>query len=346
MIRFITCMNLSAIDLNLLLVLHTVLEEQSVARAAEKLSVTSSAVSNSLARLRAALDDALLVRRGRRLTPTPRALELASPLKTALGTLTQALDAGFHPATTRRRFTLALSEVDQACSAPEIAAALTRRMPQAGLQIVNLDTMAATDGLSTGAIDAAMVSTPSVPTEPGMHAMVLYEEEAALVVRQAHPAVRRGRISAEQFNALRHVDTWIVLGRPSRGHPFAEAFLARHGLRRDIALVVPNYLTAAMVVAASDLLSAVPRRLAERFRTMLPVQIIPLPSASLQYQQHLIWHERTHRDPGSLAFRELVREAMRGPWQPALKSTPGRKLRRGHAEPLLGGASSGIRPRG
>ena len=320
-------MNLSAIDLNLLLVLHTVLEEQSVARAAEKLSVTSSAVSNSLARLRAALDDALLVRRGRRLTPTPRALELAAPLRAALGTLTQALDAGFHPAMTRRRFTLALSEVDQVCSAPEIATALTRRMPRAGLQIVNLDTLAATDGLATGAIDAAMVSTPSVPTEPGMHGLALYSEEAVLLVREAHPAVRRWRISAEQFNALRHVDTWIVLGRPSRGHPFAESFLARHGLRRDVALVVPSYLTAAMVVAASDLLGALPRRLAERFRTMLPVQVVPLPDASLQYQQHLIWHERTHRDPGSLAFRELVSEVMRRPWQPALRSAHSRKLK-------------------
>jgi DNA-binding transcriptional LysR family regulator len=310
--------NLSSIDLNLLLVLHTVLEEQSVARAAEKLSVTSSAVSNSLARLRAVLDDALFVRRGRRLTPTPRALELAAPLKTALGTLTQALDAGFDPAMTRRRFTLALSEVDEVCSAPEIAAGLNRRMPRAELQIVNLDTLAATDGLATGAIDAAMVSAPSVPTGPGMHAMALYDEDAALLVRQAHPAVRRGRISAVQFNALRHVDTWIVLGRPSRGHPVAEAFFAQHGLQRDVALVVPNYLTAAMVVAASDLLSAMPRRLAERFRTMLPVQILSMPGAPLHYQQHLIWHERTHRDPGAVAFRELVSQVMGRPWQPAL----------------------------
>jgi DNA-binding transcriptional LysR family regulator len=318
-------MNLASIDLNLLLVLHTVLEQQSVARAAEKLSVTSSAVSNSLARLRAVLDDALFVRRGRRLTPTPRALELAEPLKTSLGTLTQALDAGFDPTMTRRRFTLALSEVDQACSAPEIAAELTRRMPHAGLQIVNLDTLAATDGLATGTIDAAMVSTPSVPMEPGVHATALYSEEGALVVRQAHPALRRGRISAEQFNALRHVDTWIILGRPGRGQLFAEAFFARHGLRRDVALVVPNYLTAAMMVAASDLLSAMPRRLAERFRTMLPVQILPMPDAPLRYQQHLIWHERTRRDPGSLAFRELVSRVMRNPWQPALRSAQPRQ---------------------
>jgi DNA-binding transcriptional LysR family regulator len=310
--------NLSSIDLNLLLVLHTVLEEQSVARAAEKLSVTSSAVSNSLARLRAVLDDALFVRRGRRLTPTPRALELAAPLKMALGTLTQALDAGFDPAMTRRRFTLALSEVDQVCSAPEIATGLTRRMPQAGLQIVNLDTLAATDGLATGAIDAAIVSAPSVPTGPGMHAMALYDEEAALLVRQAHPAVRRGRISADQFNALRHVDTWIVLGRPSRGHSVAEAFFAQHGLQRDVALVVSNYLTAAMVVAASDLLCAMPRRLAKRLRTMLLVQILPMPGPPLHYQQHLIWHERTHRDPGALVFRALVSQVMGRPWRPAL----------------------------
>jgi len=249
-------------------------------------------------------------------------------LKSALGTLTQALDARFDPAMTHRRFTLALSEVDQACGAPEIAARLTRRMPRAGLQIVNLDTLAATDGLATGAIDAAMVSTPSVPTELGMHAKALYEEEGALLVRQAHPAVRRGRISAEQFNALRHVDTWIVLGRPGPGHLFAEAFFAAQGLRRDIALVVPSYLTAAMIVAASDLLSAMPRRLAERFRTMLPVQILPIPGAPLRYEQHLIWHERTHRDPGSLAFRELVSEVMCRSWQPALKSTHSRKLRR------------------
>jgi DNA-binding transcriptional LysR family regulator len=317
-IRFVTPVNLSSVDLNLLLVLHTVLEEQSVARAAEKLSVTSSAVSNSLARLRSVLDDALLVRRGRRLTPTPRALELAAPLKAALGTLTQALDAGFHPAMTRRRFTLALSEVDQTCSAPEIAAGLTQRMPRAGLQIVNLDTLAATDGLATGTIDAAMVSTPSVPRKPGLHAMALYDEEGALLVRQAHPAVRRGRISAEQFNDLRHVDTWIVLGRPTRGHVVAETFFARHGLKRDVALIVPSYITAAMVVAASDLVSAMPGRLAQRFRTMLPVQILPIPGPPLSYQQHLIWHERTHRDPGALAFRELVSQVMGRPWRPAL----------------------------
>jgi DNA-binding transcriptional LysR family regulator len=64
-----------------------------------------------------------------------------------------------------------------------------------------------------------------------------------------------------------------------------------------------------------------PWRLAERLRTMLPVRILPRPGAPLHYRQHLIWHERAHRDPGSLAFRELVSQVMRSPWQPALRST-------------------------
>jgi DNA-binding transcriptional LysR family regulator len=119
-----------------------------------------------------------------------------------------------------------------------------------------------------------------------------------------------------------------VLGRPTRGHSVAEAYFAHHGLKRDVALVVPNYLTGAMVVAASDLVIAMPRRLAERFRTMLRVQILPMPSVPLTYQQHLIWHECTHRDPGATAFRSLVSEVLRRPWQPALKSTHSRKLKK------------------
>jgi len=106
----------------------------------------------------------------------------------------------------------------------------------------------------------------------------------------------------------------------------AEAFFARHGLKRDVALIVPNYVTAAMVVATSDLVSAMPARLGQRFRTMLPVRIFSIPGPPLHYQQHLIWHERTHRDPGAMAFRELVRQVMDRPWRPALIWTRRRRV--------------------
>jgi DNA-binding transcriptional LysR family regulator len=314
-------MNLSSIDLNLLLVLHTVLEEKSVVRAAEHLHVTPPAVSNALARLRSILGDPLLVRRGRGLVPTPRAVDLAPQLQAALGALTRALDDHFDPGTTRRRFTLALSEADQTCSAPEIAAAFTAGMPHAGLQIVNLDTLAASDGLATGAIDAAMVAAPSYSRQAGTYAKTLYEEEAVLLVRRGYRAAVHGRISREQFNALRHVDVWLVLGKPSRGRRVAEDFFARHGLTRTFALVVPSYFTGAMVAASSDLAIATPRRLAERFRTMLPLRILVIPGPTLHFQQQLLWHERTHRDPGATALREVITGAMSRPWRAALTAS-------------------------
>src|SRR5215831_13642500 len=109
-------MNLSSIDLNLLLVLHTVLTEKTVVRAATKLNVTPPAVSNALARLREILEDPLLVRRGRGLVATPRAAELAPKLEAAVGMLHRALEERFDPAVTTRQFSLALSDADQACS--------------------------------------------------------------------------------------------------------------------------------------------------------------------------------------------------------------------------------------
>ena len=123
-------MNLSALDLNLLLVLHAVLEEGSVARAAERLHVTSPAISNSLARLRAQLDDPLLVRSGRGLVPTPRAKELAPILARIVEEAEQVIEGPARdPAASTRELTLALADADQVASLPRLANALARTMP-------------------------------------------------------------------------------------------------------------------------------------------------------------------------------------------------------------------------
>ena len=122
-------MSLSAVDLNLLLMLDTVLAERSVARAARRLHVTPSAVSNGLARLRAVLDDPLLIRSGRGVVPTPRAAALAPALARSLRDLDHAIhDGGFDPATTDREFTLATADVGQVVKLPGIVAALAARM--------------------------------------------------------------------------------------------------------------------------------------------------------------------------------------------------------------------------
>src|SRR6185369_9787465 len=128
MMRTIMAVNLSAIDLNLFLVLHAVLEERSATRAAARLHVTQSAVSNALARLRVLLGDPLVVRSGRGLAPTPRAEEMAPLLREATERLALAVDRrGFIAAETTRTFTIALADSHQACEVPRLAHAFAAR---------------------------------------------------------------------------------------------------------------------------------------------------------------------------------------------------------------------------
>jgi DNA-binding transcriptional LysR family regulator len=129
--------SLENLDLNLLVVLDAVLAERSVARAARRLHVTPSAVSNGLAKLRSTFGDPLLARSGRGVVPTPRALALAPALAAALAGLRAAvLGDGFDPAATRRAFTLAVADLGQLTFAPRLAGLLARAMPRASLRVV------------------------------------------------------------------------------------------------------------------------------------------------------------------------------------------------------------------
>src|SRR5262252_8135743 len=135
-----TAVSLANLDLNLLLVLHTVLRERNVARAARRLNVTPPAVSNALARLRVALDDPLVTRSGRGVVPTPRAAELEPVLARTFGELDAAVrGADFAPAHSEREFTLAIADVGQFARLPRVVALLAKEMPRARLRVVSID---------------------------------------------------------------------------------------------------------------------------------------------------------------------------------------------------------------
>ncbi len=181
-------MSLSTLDLNLLLVLDTVLRERSVAQAARRLHVTPSAISNALAKLRAALGDPLLTRRGRGIVPTPRAEELAPTLARALAELERVVrPTPFDAVTCSRTFTLAMADAGQVASLPAIAVALTKAMPNARLRVVGIDSLLALGDLSSNEVDLHFGIRA---TGPGIHAEALYDEPTLLVARAAHPAGR------------------------------------------------------------------------------------------------------------------------------------------------------------
>ncbi len=303
-------MKLSAVDLNLLLVLHVVLEERSVTRAARRLHVTPPAVSNSLARLRDLLGDPLLVRSGRGLVPTPLALQLSPGLQQGLRALEGAVTRPppFVPAEAMRSFGVVCTDSDQLGLLPAVARAFARRMPRATLHVLSVDHLVALGGMDRAEVDAAI--SPPLPPVPGLHALTLYEDEAVLVVRRGHPVARR-RLTAEAFNRLRHIDIRVALGERGEGNKLAEAAFRRQGLVRDVAATVPGFSAALMLAASTDLAAGVPRRLATALAGALSLTVLDIPGHPLRFPMQLVWHERTHADPGSRFLRVLIVEAAR-----------------------------------
>ena len=298
-------------DLNRLLVLHTVLREGSVSRAAAVLHVTPSAVSNALARLRETFGDPLLVRSGRSLVPTPRAAALAPQLATALAGIAQAVEgqARFNPERSTRTFTLACSDAEQISEVPQIAARFAQRYPKATLRVISVYELEARGALAS--IDVDAVIGPASNEGRGIYTADLYEDEAVLVVRKGHPQVRR-RLSIEQFNTLRHIDVLLGLGGPGIGHRIVDEFFSSHGLYRDIAVAVPSFASAAAIASRTDWVAGMPRRMADVFLRQMPLVRVAMPVPALKFSIALSWQERTHMDAGAQSFRSLIMDIVQG----------------------------------
>lgn len=268
-------------DLNLLEVLRVVLAEQHVARAAARLHVTPSAVSNALARLRDQLGDPLVVKQGRGIVPTPRAEALRPLLERSLAELQQALlpDA-FDPRACDRTFTLALADVGQLAWGPAIAKAFARELPRAHLRLIGIDALLALGDLGTPEVDL-QIGLP--PQGAGLHVEPLVEIASVLVGRP-----RRMKLADRA-----HVRVDLV---PHRRFPdpFAKLYPARR-----VAMTVPSFAAAAAIVAATDYVTMLPRPLVGR------LAVLHDPKFSIGFA--LAWHERTHADPSNAFFRALVR---------------------------------------
>ncbi len=298
-------MSISSIDLNLVLVLHTVLAERNVARAAERLHVTPSAVSNALARLRDALGDPLVTRKGRGIVPTPRALELAPAIARAMRELELALSAmPFDAASCARTFTLAVADIGQIVWVPRLATAMRRELPLAHLRVVGIDALLSLGDLSSAEVDLHV----GIPGKgPGLHVEPLVDEPSILVARRAHPAVGR-KLSRRALGELHHVRVEMVPGKNFRD-PFA-AIYARANVQREVVMTVPSFASAAEVVAASDMVTMLPASLLAAKGSSLGLRalVTSLPAHTTKFV--MSWHERTHADPAAKAFRSLVRRVV------------------------------------
>lgn len=259
--------DLTRTDLNLLVLFETVLEERHVGRAAARLSLSASAVSHGLGRLRRLLNDPLFLRTPKGVVPTARAEELASPVADVLARVRSVIATAepFDPATSARRFTIGAPDGGSAVVLPPLLAKLRRRAPGIDVSVRQLlpapgDTSPerAWQGvfadLDAHAMDVAVVPSDRIP--PRFHQRLLYEEDFIVAMRTGHPFAAAPTL--ERYCEMQH----LVVSDGGDPHGFVDEALATQGRSRRVVLTVPNFMFALAVIAETDLVSALPRRFA------------------------------------------------------------------------------------
>ena len=292
---------MSTPDFNLLVTLDVLLAEGSVARAAERLRLSPSAMSRALARLREATGDPLLVRAGRGLVPTPRALEL----RERVSKLVEEGEAVLRPAEKLdlkklvRTFTLSTSEGFVENFGPGLIARVGAEAPGVRLRFVqktSKDIAPLRDGsvdLETGVVGSA--------TGPEVHAQALFSDRFIGVVRAGH-ALGDGELTPARFAAGRHI---FVSRRGLDKGPIDDALDAL-GLKREIVTIVGGFATAVALARDSDLIASVPERHTGNLRAGM--HSFPLPFPAPEITVSLIWHPRMHADPAHRWLRGCVRD--------------------------------------
>jgi DNA-binding transcriptional LysR family regulator len=294
--------NLSALDLNLLIVLDALLAERSVTRAARRLGLTQPATSNALDRLRRALADPLLVRTTHGMTPTPRALALAGPVRTALVDLLHGVcgSARFDPATATRTFTIAASDYGETLLLPGIVRRILQSAPNVAVRLVPLDAEFSASHFDLGAIDLAIgYFSSSLDAER----QDLLEDRFVCVSRADSPRVG----NALGLEELVKLDGITVAPRGERAG-LLDLLLAEHGLARRVVLRVPNFLSALVTVAETELVAILPERLGRAFAPPLPLRFTPLQVELPVIRLSQVWHARDDPDPAHAWLRALVLE--------------------------------------
>lgn len=265
--------DLTRMDLNLLVVFEALLRERHVGRAAATLSLSQSATSHALGRLRTMFDDPLFVRHPRGVEPTTRARELAEPIADALARVRRIMapQPTFEPATLQRTFTVATHDYALAVLAPALMAELRAQAPGVHLRCVSADPVTVVDGLDRGEFDFALGGFVDL-TVDRMARTVLFSDRFVGVARIGHPDIRDGRMQLDTFAALPHV--LMSATNPPRGD--VDQALSALGLKRRIVVTVPTFHTLPYVLEASDVVGVLPERLARRVARNLEIFELPV----------------------------------------------------------------------
>ncbi|MDJ0787915.1 MAG: LysR family transcriptional regulator [Myxococcota bacterium] len=290
---------MQSVDLELLASLDALLAEGSVRRAARRLGVSEPAMSRRLTRLRDLAGDPLMVRAGRGLVPTPRALSLREPIRALL----DQAGALFEPValpleSLERTFVLRANDALVGTLAPLLADAVHREAPHVTLRFAP-EGDAAPEPLREGRIDLDLGVLAY--TSPEIKVQELFRDRMVGVVRKGHP-LESGRLTLARLCAFPHVSA----SRRGRARGPIDALLDERGLAREVRLVVPTFYAAVFVAAGSDLVAVVPGRLASAVSAELGLSLLRLPQSLPALRAQQAWHPRQDADPAHRWLRDRI----------------------------------------
>ena len=295
-------MELRDIDLNLLLVFEHMLKEKRVSDVAESLGLSQPAISNALRRLRRLLGDELFLRTPRGMEPTPFASGLAQPVAYAMGALRTALNQQlvFDPATSTRRFTIAMTDIGEIYFTPPLMDLLSRAAPGVTISTVRNTAVNLRDELEAGRVDLAIGLLPQLKT--GIFQRRLFLQRYVCLFAQEHPLARKRSLSLKDFSSAEHV----LVKAEGTGHGRADDVIAAQGIARPVRLTVPHFVAVGHILRSTRMIATVPERLAQSIAEPFGLVWRPHPVALPEVAINMVWHAKFQRDPANQWLRGIL----------------------------------------
>ena len=295
---------MAKLDIDWLNVFVEVYRTQSVSRAAERLGIAQANASVALNKLRTHFGDKLFARTSRGMEPTPYATQIYPDVAASLERLSRlaGLRSAFDPATAERQFRICMTDISEIIVLPTLVNHLRKSAPGVLIEAEHISTDSPRR-LESGDIDLAVGFMPHL--EAGFYQQTLFQQDFVCLAAKNHPRVKE-RPNKAAFLAEAH----ISVTTSGTGHAIVDKVLAQKKLERRIVLRVPSFLGVARLVARTELLVIVPRRLGEALAQQERVSVFepPVPLPAFAVKQH--WHERFHADAGNVWMRKTLAELL------------------------------------
>jgi DNA-binding transcriptional LysR family regulator len=296
---------LQDIDLNLLIVFQQLFETRRISEAARKLGRSQPTVSNALRRLRRAFDDPLFVRTSEGMSPTPFAQQLAKPITIALSNISNAVNHReyFDPRISRRRFTIAATELGEIDLIPLLANKCNSAAPHIQISTVRASSISLDliRDLEAGRIDLALGAFENV--SGSLHRQRLFRQSYVTMFRAKHE-LGQGEVNLKSFLSARHLFVTNRSGADQR----VNRCLQRAGIMQTVTLEVPYFTAVPYLIQATDCVATVPKRFAEAAAAPFGLEFITPPIKMPILTISAWWHPRFHQDKGNKWLRDLTIE--------------------------------------